>query len=56
MKNKLEIRLNVKDVFAQKLVFYNDLDNNKRFNENPDLKIISRNYGQEVSFNISYKF
>ncbi len=56
MKNKLEIRLNVKDVFAQKLVFYNDIDNNKRFNENPDLKIISRNFGQEVSFNISYKF
>jgi hypothetical protein len=55
MKNKIEIRLNVKDVFAQKLVFYNDIDNNKRFNENPDLKIISRNFGQEVSFNISYK-
>jgi hypothetical protein len=56
MKNKLEIRLNFKDVLAQKLLFYNDLDNNHKFNDNGDLKIISRNFGQEISFSFNYKF
>lgn len=56
LKNKLEIRLNAKDIFVQDLIFYNDLNNNFKYDKDGDLKIISRNFGNEFSFSASYKF
>lgn len=56
LKNKLEVRLNAKDIFVQDLVFYNDLNNNYQYDKDSDLKIISRNFGNEFSFSASYKF
>lgn len=56
LKNKLEVRLNAKDIFVQDLIFYNDLNNNYQYDKDTDLKIISRNFGNEFSFSASYKF
>ena len=55
-KGKGEIRLNAKDIFVQELLFYNDLDNNQKYNSDKDLKIMSRNFGNEFSASFSYKF
>lgn len=56
LKKKLEIRLNAKDILVQDLLFYNDLNNNGKFDEGSDFKIISRNFGNEFSFSAAYKF
>ena len=56
LKGKGEIRLNAKDIFVQELMFYNDLDNNQKYNSDKDLKIMSRNFGNEFSASFSYKF
>lgn len=55
-KGKGEIRLNAKDIFVQDLIFYNDMDNNQKYESGKDLKIISRNFGNEFSASFSYKF
>ncbi len=55
-KGKGEIRLNAKDIFVQDLIFYNDLNNNQHYDSGQDLKIISRNFGNEFSASFSYKF
>ena len=56
LKKKLEIRLNAKDILVQDLLFYNDLNNNGQYDKDSDLKIISRNFGNEFSFSAAYKF
>jgi hypothetical protein len=57
LKVKVEIRLNAKDILVQDLLFYNDLDNNQNDKDSKDLKIISRNFGNEFSASFcSYKF
>lgn len=55
-KGKGEIRLNAKDIFVQDLIFYNDMDNNQKYESGKDLKVISRNFGNEFSASFSYKF
>jgi hypothetical protein len=55
-KGKGEIRLNAKDIFVQDLIFYNDLNDNQQYDKDKDLKIISRNFGNEFSASFSYKF
>jgi hypothetical protein len=56
LKNKLEVRLNAKDIFVQDLIFYNDLNNNYQYDKDSDLKIFSRNFGNEFSLSAAYKF
>ena len=55
-KNKLELRLNAKDIFHQNLVFYYDEDLNGKFNSGKDLVVMNRNFGIEFSFSCAYKF
>jgi outer membrane receptor protein involved in Fe transport len=55
-KGKGEIRLNAKDIFVQELIFYNDMNDNQQYDKDKDLKIISRNFGNEFSASFSYKF
>jgi hypothetical protein len=56
VKNKLELRLNAKDIFYQNLIFYYDEDKNGRFNNGKDLIVMNRNFGIEFSFSAVYKF
>ena len=58
LKNKLELRLNIKDLLHQDyIIFYkgNDRKDNK-FNPNVDYVNFQRNYGSTYSFIVSYKF
>lgn len=56
LKNRLDIRINIKDILIQDQIFYNDLDKNQQFNSEKDLIIISRNFGNEFSFSATLKF
>ena len=55
-KNKLDVRFNIKDLLVQDQVFYNDIDKNQKYNADKDYIIISRNFGNEISISVTYKF
>jgi hypothetical protein len=55
-KNRLDVRLNIKDLLVQDQVFYNDLDKNQKYNADKDYIIISRNFGNEISISATFKF
>ncbi len=56
IKERLEIKLNVRDMLAQNLIFYQDIDKNGKYNETKDNTMINTNYGQTISLGINYKF
>jgi outer membrane receptor protein involved in Fe transport len=56
LKNKLDIRINIKDLLVQDQVFYNDMDKNQKYNSDKDYIIISRNFGNEISISATFKF
>ncbi len=53
---QLEMKLTVSDLLAQNLVFYMDLDNNKRFNAPADNTVFSYTFGLNASLSLSLKF
>jgi len=55
LKTKGEIKLNVSDIFNKSAVFYNDLNNNKKYDKN-DAFAIKRKYGSNVSISFGYNF
>ncbi len=56
MKQRLEIRANAKDVFAQKQYFFEDKNNNKRLDMDTDNLVQTTTFGRVLSLNITYKF
>lgn len=56
IKNKLELKLSIKDLLAQRSYFYEDINQNKKFDRNSDNINFSYKYGQQASFSASYKF
>lgn len=52
---KLELKLNVKDVIAQKLLFFQDLNGNTKY-DNIDNRWQEVTFGQLISASIGYKF
>lgn len=52
----LEIKLNVKDILAQRSYFYQDINKNNKFDKTSDNIMIARNYGQTISLALSYRF
>lgn len=54
--NNLEIKLNIKDGFAQKQFFYQDINKNKNLDLKTDNIISEVTNGRVVSFGVSYKF
>jgi TonB-dependent receptor len=56
MKDKLDIRLTVKDVFAQKQYFFQDNNGNKALDTDTDNLIWVNTFGRTFSINVSYKF
>lgn len=56
LKNKGEVKMNISDIINQQAIFYNDLNNNNRYNKNIDVYAIKRKYGTNFSFTFSYNF
>ena len=56
LKTKGELKLNVSDIFNQKLIFYNDLNTNKKYDEGTDAFAIKRKYGTNISISFGYNF
>ena len=68
-KEKLEIKLNIRDLLAQNLIFYQDINKNGKLdkiseeeNKNPyhgknsDNIMINTNYAPTINFSVTYKF
>lgn len=56
LKNKLDIRLTVKDLLAQKQYFFQDNNDNKALDTTKDNLIWVNTFGRVISLNVSYKF
>lgn len=56
LNKQLELKLNVRDVLAQKLLFYQDLNQNKKYDEGIDNRWQETTFGQTISFSASYTF
>ncbi|MGE0569007.1 MAG: outer membrane beta-barrel protein, partial [Bacteroidia bacterium] len=57
LKNKLELKLNVRDLLAQDLIFYQNHNvKNPNYEKDVDRIWQKTNYGQNISLNVSYKF
>jgi outer membrane receptor protein involved in Fe transport len=56
IKERLEIKLNVRDMLAQNLIFYQDIDKNGKYDKEKDNTMVTTNYGQTISLGVTYKF
>ncbi|MES2647420.1 MAG: TonB-dependent receptor [Bacteroidota bacterium] len=56
LNNKLEIKLNCRDLLRQKQIFFLDLDESKSYHKNKDLIFNARSYGSVISVTATYKF
>lgn len=55
-KNNIEVKLNVKDILAQQLSFFEDNNNNKKYDKGKDALRSSQQFGRVISLAFSYKF
>ncbi len=55
-KNNLEITFNVRDILAQKQLFYQDLNGNKKYDKGTDNRWQEVTYGQTFGLTLGYKF
>ena len=53
--DKIELKLNIKDILAQDLIFFQDLNGNRKY-DIVDNKWQQVNFGQTVSLSFRYKF
>ena len=56
IKNAGELKLNISDIFNQRAIIYQNLDNEKSYNNNKDRVISKGNLGTNVALSFSYKF
>lgn len=56
LNKKLEVKLNIRDLLAQKLNFYQDLNGNYKFDAATDNLWQTSSFGQSISLGVSYKF
>jgi TonB-dependent receptor len=56
LKDKLEIRFNIKDLIAQNVYFFQDHNHNKKFDKGTDNEMWVGNYGRTISMTAGYKF
>lgn len=56
LNKQLELKLNVRDLLAQNLLFYQDLNQNKKYDEGIDNRWQETTFGQTISFSASYTF
>jgi TonB-dependent receptor len=56
IKEKLELKINVKDLLAQKLLFFQDLNNDLKYTKGVDNRWQEISFGQTISIAATYKF
>ena len=56
IKKNLEIKLNIKDILAQDLVFFQDTNKNKKYDKGIDSAWQEITFGQTVSLSLKYNF
>jgi len=56
LKNRGEIKMNISDIINKSAIFYIDLNDNKKYDENADAFATKRKYGTNVSFSFGYNF
>lgn len=55
-KDKYELKLNCADLLAQDLVFFQDINKNKRYDKDVDSAWQEITFGQTITLNFKYKF
>jgi len=55
LDEKIELKLNIKDILAQDLIYFQDLNNNRKF-DSGDNKWQEINFGQSISLSFKYNF
>jgi hypothetical protein len=55
-KQKTEMKINVKDILAQNILFYNDYNSNGNYERGTDFIISSFKAPRTVSINFTYNF
>jgi outer membrane receptor protein involved in Fe transport len=53
---KVEIKLNVRDILAQQLTFFQDLNGNRKFDPETDNNWQTNTFGQTISLSVKYIF
>jgi outer membrane receptor protein involved in Fe transport len=53
---KLELKLNIRDLLAQDLIFYQDINGDGKLSESGDYELIRQRMSQRISFSVGYKF
>jgi hypothetical protein len=56
LKNKGEVKMNISDIFNKNAIFYNDLNDNKKYDKGADAFAIKRKYGTNFSLTFGYNF
>jgi TonB-dependent receptor len=56
IKKKFEIKLNVKDILAQDLIFFQDINKNKKYDKGIDSAWQEITFGQNISVSLKYNF
>jgi TonB-dependent receptor len=56
IKKKFELKLNVKDILAQDLVYFQDINKNKKYDKGVDSAWQEITFGQTVSLSLKYNF
>ena len=56
IEDKWEFKFNVKDLLAQKLLYFQDLNNDKKYTNGIDNRWQEISFGQTISLSASYKF
>jgi hypothetical protein len=54
--DKFELKLNVKDLLAQDLTFFQDINKNKKYDVDLDNTWQQINFGQTISLSLKYNF
>jgi hypothetical protein len=52
----LELKLNVKDILAQDLIFFQDTNKNKKYDKGIDSAWQEITFGQTISLSLKYNF
>jgi outer membrane receptor protein involved in Fe transport len=56
LDKKLEVKLNVRDLLAQDLIFYQDINLNKKYDKDIDNRWQETTFGQTISLSLNYTF
>jgi len=56
LKDKLEVRFNIRDILHQNQYVYQNADSNTKYDKSKDFTILKINYPSVYQINISYKF